>query len=68
MSSAPFVRGYLHQELVSSLPGLSAVRTGKTENQIGFSISALKIRFLLIEKEDEYTQKILAQPENFVNK
>ena len=29
-SSTPFVRGYLHQDLVFS----------KTENQIGFSISA----------------------------
>ena len=27
-----------NQDLVSSPPGLSAVRTGKTENQIGFSI------------------------------
>ena len=28
-----------NQDLVSSPPGLSAVRTGKTENQIGFSMS-----------------------------
>ncbi|KAA3604747.1 MAG: hypothetical protein D8M57_07315 [Candidatus Scalindua sp. AMX11] len=27
-----------NQDLVFSPPGLSAVRTGKTENQIGFSI------------------------------
>ena len=29
----------INQDLVSSLPDLSAVRTGKTENQIGFSIA-----------------------------
>ena len=30
-----------NQDLVSNPPGLSAVRTGKTENQIGFSIDEL---------------------------
>ena len=37
-SSVLFVRGYLHQDLVSSLPVQETRQTGKTENQIGFSI------------------------------
>ena len=37
-----------NQDLVSSPPGLSAVRTGKTENQIGFSIKSFTVNKAII--------------------